>query len=123
MRILGLLFLALILSIPAQAAHHRQHDGVIYKGTPGAGQTTVAQAKALPDDTYVTLTGKLVSRVDDEIYIFRDKSGEIRVDIDEKHFNGLEVGPQDTVRITGEIDRDFGKSVEIDVKHMVILGK
>lgn len=121
MRVVLLLFLTLLFSFPVQAANHRDHQGTIYKGTPGAEEMTVAQARNMPDDTYVILTGNLVSKVGDETYIFRDRSGEIRVEIDDKYFRGLEIGPNDTVRITGEVDKDFGKNIEIDVKQMLVI--
>lgn len=89
----------------------------------GALADTVAAAKNLSDDSPVVLTGNIVSRVagDDDEFIFRDKTGEIRVEIDKKAFAGQKVTPQDTVRISGEVEKDFGKEVEIDVKRLEIL--
>ncbi|HEE1278117.1 TPA: NirD/YgiW/YdeI family stress tolerance protein, partial [Klebsiella pneumoniae] len=37
--------------------------------------------------------------------------------IDHKRWNGVTVGPQDTVEIQGEVDKDWN-SVEIDVKQI-----
>ncbi|MDU2479500.1 MAG: YgiW/YdeI family stress tolerance OB fold protein [Klebsiella sp.] len=76
---------------------------------PSGAVTTVANAKSLRDDTWVTLRGKL--------YKFQDASGVINVDIDHKRWNGVTVGPQDTVEIQGEVDKDWN-SVEIDVKQI-----
>ncbi|MDR8274407.1 NirD/YgiW/YdeI family stress tolerance protein, partial [Acinetobacter baumannii] len=39
------------------------------------------------------------------------------VDIDHKRWNGVTVGPQDTVESQGEVDKDWN-SVEIDVKQI-----
>lgn len=95
-----------------------------FKG-PGAAvdQITVEKAKNLPDDSIVSLTGNIVSKFPgtDDKYMFKDATGEIRVDIDDKYFRGREVRPANTVRITGEVDKDFGKAVEIDVKQLEIL--
>ncbi|XFU46772.1 YgiW/YdeI family stress tolerance OB fold protein [Klebsiella pneumoniae] len=84
---------------------------------PSGAVTTVANAKSLRDDTWVTLRGKIVERISDDLYKFQDASGVINVDIDHKRWNGVTVGPQDTVEIQGEVDKDWN-SVEIDVKQI-----
>ncbi len=60
---------------------------------------------------------KIVERISDDLYKFRDASGVVNVDIDHKRWNGVTVGPQDTVEIQGEVDKDWN-SVEIDVKQI-----
>ncbi|HHG8772100.1 TPA: YgiW/YdeI family stress tolerance OB fold protein [Raoultella planticola] len=84
---------------------------------PSGSVTTVENAKSLRDDTWVTLRGKIVQRVSDEVYKFQDATGTVNVDIDHKRWNGLTVTPQDTVEIQGEVDKDWN-SVEIDVKQI-----
>ncbi|HBQ2548533.1 TPA: YgiW/YdeI family stress tolerance OB fold protein [Klebsiella variicola] len=84
---------------------------------PSGAVTTVANAKSLRDDTWVTLRGKITERISDDLYKFQDVSGVINVDIDHKRWNGVTVGPQDTVEIQGEVDKDWN-SVEIDVKQI-----
>ena len=84
---------------------------------PSGAVTTVANAKSLRDDTWVTLRGKIVERISDDLYKFQDASGVINVDIDHKRWNGVTVTPQDTVEIQGEVDKDWN-SVEIDVKQI-----
>ncbi|HHI2935181.1 TPA: YgiW/YdeI family stress tolerance OB fold protein [Klebsiella variicola] len=84
---------------------------------PSGAVTSVANAKSLRDDTWVTLRGKLTERISDDLYKFQDASGVINVDIDHKRWNGVTVGPQDTVEIQGEVDKDWN-SVEIDVKQI-----
>lgn len=69
---------------------------------PSGAVTTVANAKSLRDDTWVTLRGKIVERISDDLYKFQDASGVINVDIDHKRWNGVTVGPQDTVEIQGK---------------------
>ncbi|MFO5770104.1 YgiW/YdeI family stress tolerance OB fold protein, partial [Klebsiella pneumoniae] len=49
---------------------------------PSGAVTTVANAKSLRDDTWVTLRGKIVERISDDLYKFQDASGVINVDID-----------------------------------------
>ena len=84
---------------------------------PNGSVTTVANAKTLRDDTWVTLRGKIVERISDDLYKFQDSSGTVNVDIDHKRWNGVTVAPQDTVEIQGEVDKDWN-SVEIDVKQI-----
>lgn len=84
---------------------------------PNGSVTTVENAKSLRDDTWVTLRGKIVQRISDDLYKFQDASGTVNVDIDHKRWNGLTVTPQDTVEIQGEVDKDWN-SVEIDVKQI-----
>ena len=84
---------------------------------PDGTATTVANAKTLRDDTWVTLKGTIVERISDDLYTFKDETGTINVDIDDKRWNGLTVTPQDKVEIRGEVDKDWN-SVEIDVKQI-----
>lgn len=56
----------------------RIHRTVDYHYHPGGGftrpsgaVTTVANAKSLRDDTLVTLRGKIVERISDDLYKFR----------------------------------------------------
>ncbi|MDR2031850.1 MAG: NirD/YgiW/YdeI family stress tolerance protein [Azoarcus sp.] len=75
---------------------------------------TVAEAKNLSDDARVTLRGNIVRMLGDEKYLFRDDTGEIIVEIDKKLWRDQTVEPKDKVEIRGEIDRDWGASVEIE---------
>ncbi|MDR0735289.1 MAG: NirD/YgiW/YdeI family stress tolerance protein [Zoogloeaceae bacterium] len=75
---------------------------------------TIVEAKDLPDDARVTLQGNIVRALGDEKYLFRDKTGEIVVEIDDEIWRGQTVEPRDAVEIRGEIDRDWGFSVEIE---------
>ena len=84
---------------------------------PNGSITTVASAKSLRDDAWVTLRGNIVERISDDLYVFKDATGTVNVDIDHKRWNGVTVGPQDTVEIQGEVDKDWN-SVEIDVKQI-----
>ncbi|MBD5608525.1 MAG: NirD/YgiW/YdeI family stress tolerance protein, partial [Desulfovibrio sp.] len=48
-------------------------------------------------------------------------SGEITVEAGKKVFGKRSVTPQNTVLISGKIDRDYGKTAEIDVNVLKIL--
>jgi uncharacterized protein (TIGR00156 family) len=63
----------------------------------------------------VELTGKISSQTGCEKYLFGDGTGTVVLDIDDKRWRGLSVGPDDVVVVRGEVDRDLGK-IEIDVR-------
>lgn len=122
MRILLTIMFTLLFTVSAQAAFV---DGINDRGGfKGPGQdnsATVAQAKNMRDDAHVTLTGKIVQRIGQEKYLFRDGTGEITVEIDDEDFRGQTVTPQNTVRIYGEVEKEFGRGTEIDVKSLQVL--
>lgn len=89
---------------------------------PNGSSTTVESAKSLRDDTWVTLRGNIVERISDDLYLFKDATGTVNVDIDHKRWNGVTVTPQDVVEIQGEVDKDWN-SVEIDVKQVTKVTK
>lgn len=89
---------------------------------PNGSSTTVESAKSLRDDTWVTLRGNIVERISDDLYLFKDATGSVNVDIDHKRWNGVTVTPQDVVEIQGEVDKDWN-SVEIDVKQVTKVAK
>ena len=80
--------------------------------------STVSAAKSMADDTYVTLEGSIVSQVKNDKYIFRDSTGEITVEIDGEDWGGVNVGPNDRVRIYGEVDKELMRATEIEVKRV-----
>lgn len=84
-------------------------------GANANSSVTVSQAKSLADDSRVTLEGRIVRQTRGEHYIFADNTGEIEVEIEHYVWNGLTVGPQDKVRIQGELDKETF-SASIDVK-------
>ncbi|MGX8943134.1 YgiW/YdeI family stress tolerance OB fold protein [Symbiopectobacterium sp. Eva_TO] len=122
-------FIALLLGAVSVGAVARQGGFVApnsagtttggFKG-PEPGLTTVEQAKTLRDDAWVVLEGHLVRQLGHKLYEFRDSSGTVNVDIDDKRWVGQTVTPNDKIRIEGEVDKDWN-SVEIDVKsvHLV----
>ncbi len=85
-----------------------------------AGAKTVAEALKSSDDTYCSLTGNIISRVGKEKYTFRDETGTITVEIDDKKFYGRTVTPETTVRIVGEVDWHIGSN-EVDVDYLEIV--
>lgn len=103
--------------IPAQGGFTGGSSAGGFTG-PGPAITTVEQAKSMRDDTKVTLRGNIIQHLGKDKYLFKDSSGTIHVDIDHDDWMGQTVGPEDTVEIYGEVDKDWN-SVEIDVKRLV----
>ncbi|WP_415630237.1 YgiW/YdeI family stress tolerance OB fold protein [Providencia alcalifaciens] len=82
--------------------------------------TTVEQAKKMPDDAWVTLEGNLVRQVGHELYEFKDATGTVLVDIDNKRWLGQSATPETKVQLIGEVDKDW-MEFEIDVKQINII--
>jgi uncharacterized protein (TIGR00156 family) len=76
---------------------------------------TVNQARILPDNSIVILTGNIVRAFGDEWYRFRDETGEILIEIDRRLWYDLSVSENDRVEITGKLESGLGRAV-IDVK-------
>ncbi|MBR6412106.1 MAG: NirD/YgiW/YdeI family stress tolerance protein [Alphaproteobacteria bacterium] len=82
--------------------------------------STVAEALKMRDDTPVILEGKITRRLKKDTYQFTDSTGSITIEIDRKDWNGVDVRPTDTVRIQGEIDKDW-LDTTIDVHSIKIV--
>lgn len=78
---------------------------------------TAEHAKTLKDDTKVTLQGTIQSHIGGDNYIFKDTSGTVEVEIDNRRWAGQTVSATDRVEIFGEIDKDWS-SLKIDVKRI-----
>lgn len=126
MRILLVLALVLFLAVSALSAGCKQAragaGGFEGPGDPGP-ITSVAKAKTARDDSKVVLVGHIVGRAGGDLdhYLFRDPTGEIVVDIDDKLFMGRTVTPQTRIRIYGEVDREIFEKIDIDVKRFEIV--
>ncbi|HBX55572.1 NirD/YgiW/YdeI family stress tolerance protein [Pseudomonas sp. UBA2684] len=97
---------------------------VLAEGYTGPGAvtqvTTVAAALDAADDTPVVLQGRIVKRLQDELYEFKDASGTIQVEIDDEDWPPQAISENATVKLTGEVDRDL-TSREIDVEFVELV--
>ncbi|WP_218309452.1 YgiW/YdeI family stress tolerance OB fold protein [Alteromonas antoniana] len=75
------------------------------------------------DDDYVQLEGNLIRKVGSEKYIFTDGKSEIRVEIESEDFPQQSFDESATIRITGEFEKDFMESPEIDVDSVTIISQ
>ena len=114
--------LALSLMIGASTALAKGPDGGFNRGggftCPGPALSTVQQAKDMRDDSPVTLQGHIVQHLGDDHYLFKDNTGTINVEIDHKRWQGQNVGPNDLVEISGEVEKDWSE-LGIDVKRII----
>ena len=84
---------------------------------PASSITTVASARTLSDNAWVTLKGNIEQRTGDNTYQFLDKTGSIALEIDHKRWNGLTVAPGDVVIIQGKVDKGWN-DLKVDVKQI-----
>ncbi|WP_165078974.1 MULTISPECIES: NirD/YgiW/YdeI family stress tolerance protein [unclassified Desulfovibrio] len=121
--ILAALAAPLAFALPAQSATMDKAAGGFSGPVSGAQADTVAKALTLGDDAPVVLTGNIVSQVagKKDKFIFKDATGEVRMEIDRKVFAGQSVTPENTVRIVGKVDKDLGKDVKIEAKSLEIV--
>ncbi|EFC1482020.1 YgiW/YdeI family stress tolerance OB fold protein [Escherichia coli] len=124
--LIALIFTGLSFGVFAQQSGFVSSDGQQsyspggFSGPTSSAVTSVAEAKKQWDDAWVVLEGNIIRQVGHELYEFRDSSGTIYVDIDNKYWMGQIVSPGDKVHIEGEVDKDWN-SVEIDVKNIRVL--
>lgn len=108
---------AILAASPAAA----QYTG---PGAQGTANNVKAVLERPIDDQYVVLRGNLTSQLAAEQYMFADGSGEIRVEIDREDLPAQTIDAATLVEITGEIEKDFMQTLEIDVDRIrVIDGK
>lgn len=79
-----------------------------------------ADVNNMKDDTQVILVGKIEKSLGNEKYLFSDASGSLTVEIDDDDWNGLNVTPQDTVELVGEVDKDMFGPAEVDVDRVTL---
>ncbi len=109
MKNLKIALAALTLSVLAQPV------SAGFSGPAQNSAATVAEAKEMPDESYVVLQGYIESSLGGEEYMFKDDSGSIKIEIDDDDWRGLSVGPDDKVEIQGEVDTHMMKPTDIDV--------
>lgn len=90
----------------------------------GAGANVTPVEKILSqgkDDQYVAVEGYIVQKVGNKDYIFKDKTGEIRVEIKDRVFANQPVSSTTKVLLEGEVDKDWTGPMEIDVKKLTVV--
>ncbi|UHD17542.1 YgiW/YdeI family stress tolerance OB fold protein [Thiocapsa bogorovii] len=114
MRVLLIVSMVLLL-LPAIATAQ-------FTGPNARGQdSTVEQARNARVDTYVTVTGNIVAHLREDYFTFRDSTGEIRVEIEPEVWRNREVGPDTTVRLLAEVDRNAAGTVYLWVQSLELV--
>jgi len=92
----------------------------VYAGFTGPSIATskVKDIKKMKDDTNIVLVGKIEKSLGGEKYQFADETGTITIEIDEEKWQGLEVGPADTIEIYGEVEKNW-KRTKVDVDRII----
>lgn len=80
----------------------------------------VVSALNASDDAKIELTGHIISSVSHDEYIFRDQTGDIKVEIDDDLWRGETVTPDTKVMIRGEVDKDWSE-VTIDADTLEVV--
>lgn len=76
----------------------------------------VIEALSANDDSYVQLTGYVIKALGGEMYLFRDSTGEIPIEVDHDKWLGQNVSSEDEVQIIGEVDIDImSKKIDVEV--------
>ena len=91
-----------------------------FNGPEVASINSVSDVLNAKDDSFVMLTGNITKSLGNELYLFKDKTGEIQIEIDEDNWMGVDVTPEDTVVIRGEVDSEWS-APQIDVDTIKIL--
>lgn len=112
MKRFGLIF-ALILTLGAFAATANAIDVV------SNVITNVADAKVSNTDDVASIEGIFVKKVNNNEYIFRDKTGEIIVRVDPSKVAEVDACLGKTARIDGTVSQDIVE-VEVDAKRIII---
>lgn len=131
MRISALLFAAALALVPLATAHagfspsgNATQSNPYSGGFTGPGSVNVNRAADVEkayDDAIAVLEGNLVEQVGSDLYIFKDSSGTVLVEIDHEDFYGASVNPQTRVRIMGEVDKEAFERTKVDVKRLEVI--
>lgn len=73
------------------------------------------------EDAHVVLEGYLTKQLNAEKYLFSDGISEIRVEIDRDKFPMTTINEKTKIKITGEVEKEFLQSPEIDVDFVEII--
>nr|WP_315539326.1 YgiW/YdeI family stress tolerance OB fold protein [uncultured Haemophilus sp.] len=110
--------LATLLALSTSAAFagfNGNNAQVGFQGGNQVQQLTVKQALSAQDGSVISLVGNITQQLDDDEYVFTDGSDQIKVDIRNRAWRGLNVGSQDKIRVYGRVDNDAFQRTEVEV--------
>lgn len=88
-------------------------QGGFQQATPSA--ISVKQALSAADNSMITLVGNITQQIDDDEFWFTDGTGQIKIEIKKRVWNGLNVDSKDKVKIYGKLDNEVFEKAELDV--------
>ncbi|WP_314184734.1 NirD/YgiW/YdeI family stress tolerance protein [Aggregatibacter kilianii] len=99
-----------------QPQQHHYKDDFKRGGFINSNQSVskASEANSWLDDQYIILQGHIVKQVGKDDFIFKDSTGEIRVEIERKAWRGQNISPNDEVKLYGEVDKSWEKT-EVDI--------
>lgn len=71
--------------------------------------TTVDKLAGLPDGAPVSLMGNILRQIGKQSYLLRDKTGTVRLQIDEKTWQGQQVKPDELISVRGRLVKTQGE--------------
>ncbi|MCQ2914081.1 MAG: NirD/YgiW/YdeI family stress tolerance protein [Alphaproteobacteria bacterium] len=86
----------------------------------GINFVSVEEAFKLNHGTQVVLEGEILRQAGKTLYKFKDETGEVYIEIPEKSWNGVDVGPNEKIQILGNVFRGQ-HSIKIDVTKIIKL--
>lgn len=106
----------------SDAQNLKQHYSVQsgFVGSVFGAVSTVSQLKAMRDDARTYVEGYILRHLRSDHYEFRDNTGSIDLEIDDKYWHGQVVTPKDKVRLLVEVDDDILHK-EYEVKAPVVI--
>ena len=81
---------------------------------------SVEEALRLKDDDAVIIEGNIQKHLRKDKYLFSDGKNTMTVEISNHRWNGVDVTPDDKVRLTGKIDKSFN-NIELEVKRLDVI--
>ena len=110
---LATLFALATASAFADFNSNNTQAGGFQQATPAA--ISVKQAMSAADNSMITLVGNITQQIDDDEFVFTDGTAQIKVEIKRRAWNGLNVGPNDKIRISGKLDNEAFEKAELEV--------
>lgn len=101
----------------AQAPQQHHHKEDFKRGgfiNSNQSVSKASEANSWLDDQYIILQGHIVKQVGKDDFIFKDSTGEIRVEIERKAWRGQDISLNDEVKLYGEVDKSWEKT-EVDI--------
>lgn len=85
----------------------RERVSSVHRSECRGAASTVRQVQGARLGSYVALTGHIVAHQRSDYFTFRDKTGEICVEVESPAWQGRAVTPETKVRLLGEVDSGF----------------